>query len=559
MDYYGAALAAKLTGIPKPSGSSDAGKVPIVNSSGTGYQLTELGPSLSYEVVTELPSTGENGVIYLISNGGTGTNVYDEYIWTGSGYEKIGTTEQPSELFVCTFTKSGNNITCDKTGAEILAAYAAHKEVIGLATSNMSTGAPSGVGNIVLRLSSTGVTNAQRLVFSGDLYMQGDSQAPTKYGIFFMIGVFVLSVVNWSAVYYDLSNFQSAITSTNKLYGGFVNTYGLSQYIGTVQFDATNLYTTTSFSTTMVGDNFISNSQEHGICFILEQDSTTKAFAYWRSDGVDGLKSAITLLYNGEVRTCYAQFTWFQLVGYRIRFYSTVDSTTPINPFTASKLVTLPSALVDNKIPCFANGNWGVSDYIDVSLTGDTLPKLLTVKKGNGGTDSVYIYGAPDKISSISINRSDGSIGFSLSINTTNDVFEASVPLANVVTLVFDDYPEINLATMTAFQSWLTSAIQAQGTIVKASETEDCSYFIADLGEVYGNLGQNISGAFSDGTNVMVVQFTNVGATLQGTPVQIAGVIAMDYAITGVGSFHLSANIIFTATEVSVFGYAIAV
>lgn len=38
--------------------------------------------------------TGENGVIYLVQNGGSGSsNSKDEYFWYGSGYEKFGTTD----------------------------------------------------------------------------------------------------------------------------------------------------------------------------------------------------------------------------------------------------------------------------------------------------------------------------------------------------------------------------------------------------------------------------------------------------------------------------------
>lgn len=48
---------------------------------------------ITYEVVTTLPATGKAGVIYLISNSGTAPNIYDEYIWTGSAFEKIGTTD----------------------------------------------------------------------------------------------------------------------------------------------------------------------------------------------------------------------------------------------------------------------------------------------------------------------------------------------------------------------------------------------------------------------------------------------------------------------------------
>lgn len=49
--------------------------------------------SFEFEVVQSLPATGQAGVIYLLDNGGSGTNAYDEYIWTGTAYEKIGTTD----------------------------------------------------------------------------------------------------------------------------------------------------------------------------------------------------------------------------------------------------------------------------------------------------------------------------------------------------------------------------------------------------------------------------------------------------------------------------------
>ena len=53
--------------------------------------------SFEYEVVQSLPVTGEKGTIYLVSNQGSGSNIYDEYVWiegTPAGrYEKIGTTD----------------------------------------------------------------------------------------------------------------------------------------------------------------------------------------------------------------------------------------------------------------------------------------------------------------------------------------------------------------------------------------------------------------------------------------------------------------------------------
>lgn len=48
---------------------------------------------ISYSIVSSLPSTGKAGVIYLIGNSGTNSNIYDEYIWVNEKFEKLGTTD----------------------------------------------------------------------------------------------------------------------------------------------------------------------------------------------------------------------------------------------------------------------------------------------------------------------------------------------------------------------------------------------------------------------------------------------------------------------------------
>ena len=51
---------------------------------------------VSFSIVSSLPASGEAGIFYLVSNNGSGDNVYDEYVWiTDNGtskFEKIGTT-----------------------------------------------------------------------------------------------------------------------------------------------------------------------------------------------------------------------------------------------------------------------------------------------------------------------------------------------------------------------------------------------------------------------------------------------------------------------------------
>ena len=48
---------------------------------------------IDFQVVTSLPTTGVKGTIYLLSNSGSGTNAYDEYIYVSDKWEKIGTTD----------------------------------------------------------------------------------------------------------------------------------------------------------------------------------------------------------------------------------------------------------------------------------------------------------------------------------------------------------------------------------------------------------------------------------------------------------------------------------
>lgn len=47
---------------------------------------------LNFEVVQTLPASGTAGTIYLVPNGGTTPNIYDEYVWITNAFEKIGTT-----------------------------------------------------------------------------------------------------------------------------------------------------------------------------------------------------------------------------------------------------------------------------------------------------------------------------------------------------------------------------------------------------------------------------------------------------------------------------------
>lgn len=58
--------------------------------------------SIRYEKVTSLPSTGSNGVIYLVAHSHGTQDIYDEYIWLSETktYEKIGNTDIDLSAYV---------------------------------------------------------------------------------------------------------------------------------------------------------------------------------------------------------------------------------------------------------------------------------------------------------------------------------------------------------------------------------------------------------------------------------------------------------------------------
>lgn len=71
--------------------------------------------TLSFEVVSTLPTSGKAATIYLKSKTGSANDVYDEYIWVNNKWELIGTTSvdlsgylKASELVELTTTEIDN-------------------------------------------------------------------------------------------------------------------------------------------------------------------------------------------------------------------------------------------------------------------------------------------------------------------------------------------------------------------------------------------------------------------------------------------------------------------
>lgn len=78
--------------------------------------------SIDFEVVTELPATGVKGKFYLIAHTHGDKDIYDEYLWIGDKFEKVGNTDIDLTGYVKKEEMAA--LTNDEVKAIVDAAYA---------------------------------------------------------------------------------------------------------------------------------------------------------------------------------------------------------------------------------------------------------------------------------------------------------------------------------------------------------------------------------------------------------------------------------------------------
>ena len=70
---------------------ADSSTVSAIDTRVTALESNEFGIVIK-ETFAQLPATGKAHTIYYVRNTGSTPNAYDEYTWTGSSYELMGTT-----------------------------------------------------------------------------------------------------------------------------------------------------------------------------------------------------------------------------------------------------------------------------------------------------------------------------------------------------------------------------------------------------------------------------------------------------------------------------------
>lgn len=127
--------------------------------------------SISYSVVSSLPSTGKDGVIYLVpKTGAEADNSYYEYIWvkSTSKFEKIGDTKVNLSDYL---TKSSASSTyLGKTANAASASKLATARTIAISGAVSGSATFDGTGNITINTSVQAGTAAPSSLANGSIY-----------------------------------------------------------------------------------------------------------------------------------------------------------------------------------------------------------------------------------------------------------------------------------------------------------------------------------------------------------------------------------------------------
>lgn len=178
--------------------------------------------SFEFEVVSTLPGTGTKGKIYLVSNGGSGNNSYDEYIWVNNAYEKIGTTAVDLSGYQAKITSSNKLAASLVSGLATVATSGSYNDLSNKPTiptvptnvSAFTNDANYITQNIKVINGTSGLnltTVNEYLANYDDVIIIDDNRAYRYFGSNSSGGMLTFSCVNTNYVY--ILNIQSSGTS----------------------------------------------------------------------------------------------------------------------------------------------------------------------------------------------------------------------------------------------------------------------------------------------------------------------------------------------------------
>lgn len=222
--------------------------------------------TMNVEVVTSLPTTGASTTIYLVANGGTGTNSYDEYLYVSNKWEKIGTTDIDLSGYV--------------TDSELTTALSSKADSSALSNYVLSTTLTSTLNNYVKSTELT--TTLSSYVKTTDLNTKLGSYV-TNTALNTKLGDYATTSAMNTALSGKVNSSDLATVATTGSYNDLTNKPTLTQ--GTVckytqnigNGSATSFTITHNLNTRDVQVSIIENASPYSICYTDVEATTSNS------------------------------------------------------------------------------------------------------------------------------------------------------------------------------------------------------------------------------------------------------------------------------------------
>ena len=373
--------------VSTPTAASDATTKAYVDS------LLTTVKANAYQVVTELPQTGEEGILYLVS---AGEGVYEKHIWEGSQYVNLGTTNIDLSDYVQGSSLVSDKIILGNTGNSIKdSGYGIETTLSGSTTAIPSSAAVKTVTDLKYVKPTGGIpktdldSNVQASLNKADSALQSVPDATTTQK-----GVSLLGASGGAARYGNkadvgLSNIVNAVqtatpSASSNSYFTAGGAYTLQQTLQNYTDSAINAVKSESYQVVSA----LPQTGENGIMYLVPiSDSENNYRKYiWENNKFISIgdTSVITINLDGDwsqlvdaLSTGNKFDLWLQDVGSVDEGNKIYNSRDPITDFPAPAKIrinlssSLGQILDCYGIPYTINSTWGYTGTFFGTLTSD--------------------------------------------------------------------------------------------------------------------------------------------------------------------------------------------
>ena len=436
--------------VSTPTTASDATTKAYVDS------LLTTVKANAYQVVTELPKTGEEGILYLVS---AGEGVYEKHIWEGSQYVNLGTTNIDLSDYVQGSSLVSDKIILGNTGNSIKdSGYGIETTLSGSTTALPSSAAVKTVTDSKYVKPTDGIpktdldTNVQASLNKADSALQSVPDATTTQK-----GISLLGASGGAARYgikadVGLSNIVNAVqtatpSASSNSYFTAGGAYTLQQTLQNYTDSAINTVKSESYQVV----SSLPQTGENGIMYLVPisgSENNYRKYIWENNKFISlGATSLLTINLDGDLSELTSNLLsmkrfdlWLSNAGSVTegnKIFNSIDAVTnlPAPAIIRANISALNKTIDIAGIPYVTDNAWGYTSYYVGYITSAYIIEIGLNVYINGNNDTVDLHAT-------------GQARTPAALETMNNVLESGITATKVS--AYDGYSTSKQDKLTA-------------------------------------------------------------------------------------------------------------